>query len=54
MADQFMVGNLKVTKLVGQGEIDAFVASLPAEKKADVKDVIVALHEKGLIDIEEV
>jgi len=49
-----MVGNLKVTKLVGQNEIDAFVASLPAEKKADVKDVIMALHENGLIEIEQV
>lgn len=54
MADQFTVGNLKVTKLVDQKEINDFVASLPAEKKADVKDVIMALHEKGLIEIEEI
>ncbi len=54
MADQFTVGNLKVTKLVDQAQIDSFVSSLPPEKKADVKDVILALHEKGLINIEEV
>ena len=53
MADTFTVGNLKVTKLVDQGKIDEYVATLPAETKADVKDVIVALHEAGLIDIEE-
>ncbi len=53
MADTFTVGNLKVTKLVEQTEIDSFVATLPDEKKADVKDVIMALHEEGLIEIEE-
>lgn len=53
MADTFTVGNLKVTKKVDQGQIDAFVQTLPPEKKADVKDVIMALHEEGLIDIEE-
>lgn len=53
MADQFTVGNLKVTKLVEQAQIDAFVSTLPAEKKQDVKDVIIALHDEGLIDIEE-
>jgi len=42
-----------VTKLVEQDEIDRFVASLPPEKKVDVKDVILALHEEGLIRIEE-
>jgi hypothetical protein len=47
------VGGLKVTKLVGQEEIDSFVAALPPEKKADMKDVILALHEKGMIEIEE-
>ena len=54
MADQFIAGNLKVTKLVDQPQIDAYVATLPPEKKGDVKDVIMALHEKGLIDIEEI
>jgi hypothetical protein len=44
---------LKVTKLVEQEKIDQFVATLPPEKKADMKDVIVALHEQGLISIEE-
>jgi hypothetical protein len=53
LADTFTVGNLKVTKKVDQGQIDAFVQTLPPEKKADVKDVIMALHEEGLIDIEE-
>jgi hypothetical protein len=53
LADTFTVGNLKVTKLVNQGEIDAYVSTLPDEKKADVKDVIMALHEAGLIEIEE-
>lgn len=54
MADTFTVGNLKVTKRVDQGQIDSFVATLPAETKADVKNVIMALHEAGLIDIEEI
>jgi hypothetical protein len=54
LADQFTVGNLKVTKLVDQSRIDAFVSSLPPEKKADVKDVIMALHEEGLINIEQI
>ncbi|EEG77763.1 hypothetical protein [Dethiobacter alkaliphilus] len=49
----FMVGNLKVTKKVEQDQIDAFVQTLPPDQKADVKDVIMALHEEGLIDIEE-
>ena len=52
MADQFTVGNLKITKLVDQSQLDAFVSTLPAEKKSNVKDVIVALHE-GQIEIEE-
>ncbi len=54
MADTFTVGNLKVTKLVDQGSIDQFVANLPDEKKTDVKDVIMALHEAGLIEISEI
>ena len=53
MGDTFMVGNLKVTKKVEQDQIDAFVQTLPPDKKADVKDVIMAQHEEGLIDIEE-
>lgn len=53
MADSFVVGNLKVTKLVEQEQIDSFVAALPQEKRIDVKDVITALHEAGLIDIAE-
>jgi len=53
LADTFTVGTLKVTKLVEQDQIDAFVATLPPEEKADVKDVIMALHREGLIDIEE-
>jgi len=42
-----------VTKLVGQEEIDSFVSGLPPEKKADMKEVILALHEQGMIEIEE-
>jgi hypothetical protein len=53
LADTFTVGNLKVTKLVDQSQIQAFVDTLPPEKKADMKDVIMALHQEGLIDIEE-
>lgn len=53
LADNFVVGNLKVTKLVEQEQIDSFVAALPQEKRIDVKDVITALHEAGLIDIAE-
>lgn len=49
----FEVGGIKVTKLVGQNEIDQFVGTLSPEIKADMKDVIMALYEKGLIDIEE-
>lgn len=53
LSESFVVGNLKVTKLVGQEKIDSFVAALPQGKKADVKDIIMALHQAGLIDIEE-
>ncbi len=54
MPDSFTVGNLRVTKLVEQDEIDAFVATLTPAEKTDVKDVIMALHREGMIDIEEV
>jgi len=54
LADTFTVGNLKVTKLVDQSRIQAFVDTLPPEKKVDMKDVIMALHQEGLIDIEEI
>ncbi|MFW0860950.1 MAG: hypothetical protein AAGT88_02425 [Dethiobacter sp.] len=53
MADTFTVGNIKVTKKVEQAQIDSFVQTLPTEKKADLKDIIMALHQEGLIDIEE-
>lgn len=53
MAGSFVVGNLKVTKLAEQKQIDSFVATLPQDKKADIKDVIMALHEAGLINIEQ-
>ncbi|MBT9172831.1 MAG: hypothetical protein DDT21_01217 [Syntrophomonadaceae bacterium] len=53
MAGSFVVGNLKVTKLVGQKKIDSFVAAMPQDKKADIKDVIIALHEAGLINVEQ-
>lgn len=53
MADTFTVGNLKVTKLVDQQQIEQFVSQLPDEQRADMKDVIMALHEAGLIEIEE-
>jgi hypothetical protein len=53
LADTFTVGNLKVTKLVDQQQIEQFVSHLPDEQRADMKDVIVALHEAGLIEIEE-
>lgn len=49
----FEVGGMKITKLVSQGEIDQFVQNLPDENKQDVKDVILALNEQGLIKIEE-
>ncbi|SES95407.1 hypothetical protein [Anaerobranca gottschalkii] len=50
----FEVGGMRVTKLVNQKEIDQFVQNLPEESKQDVKDVIMALHQQGLIKIEEV
>ena len=53
MSDSFVVGNLKVTKLVNQEQINDFVAGLPQDKKADMKDVILALHDAGLIAVEE-
>lgn len=50
----FEVGGMRVTKLVSQNEIDQFVQNLPDEDKQDVKDVIMALNQEGLIKIEEV
>lgn len=52
--NSFEVGGMKITKLVTQGEIDQFVQKLPDENKQDIKDVILALNEQGLIKIEEV
>ncbi len=49
----FEIGGLKVTSHVEKSEINAFVAQLPPEKRADIKDVLLALHEEGLITIEE-
>ncbi|QNO15288.1 hypothetical protein HYG86_11200 [Alkalicella caledoniensis] len=49
----FEVGGMKITKLVSQNQIDQFVQTLPEEEKQDVKNVILALNEEGLIKIEE-
>ncbi len=49
----FEVGGMKITKLVPQSEIDAFVQSLPDQEKEDIKNVIMALNEQGYISIEE-
>lgn len=49
----FEVGGMKITKLVSQDQIDQFVQGIPEEEKQDVKDVILALNEEGLIKIEE-
>ncbi|HOL17166.1 MAG TPA: hypothetical protein PLY40_02625 [Bacillota bacterium] len=53
MARTFEIGGLKVTRHVDKSEINAFVAGLPPEKRADLKEMLLALHEKGLITIEE-
>jgi hypothetical protein len=49
----FEIGGLKVTTHVDKNEINAFVAQLPPEKRMDITEVLMALHEKGLITIEE-
>ncbi len=53
MAHTFEIGRLKVTRHVDKSKINAFVAELPPEKRADLKEVLLALHEEGLITIEE-
>lgn len=53
MLKTFEIGGLKVTSHVDKSEINAFVAQLPPEKRADLKDILMALHEEGLITIEE-
>jgi len=50
----FTVDGLKVTKHVDQAQIDQFVSNLPENKRADMKDILMALHEEGLITIEEI
>lgn len=53
MPISFEIGGLKVTSHVEKSEINAFVAQLPPEKRADILNVLMALHEEGLITIEE-
>jgi hypothetical protein len=53
MARTFEIGGLKVTSHVEKSEINAFVAQLPPEKRVDITEVLMALHEEGLITIEE-
>ncbi len=53
MSKTFEVGGIKVISHVEKDEINAFVARLPEEQRTDLKDVLLALHEAGLITIEE-
>lgn len=53
MARTFEIGGLKVTSHVEKEELNAFVATLPPEKRGDIRDVLLALHEEGLITIED-
>lgn len=53
MARTFEIGGLKVTSHVEKEELNAFVATLPPEKRNDIRDVLMALHEEGLITIED-
>ena len=53
MPRTFEIGGLKVTSHAEKSEINAFVSQLPPEKRADLKEVLLALHEEGLITIEE-
>lgn len=53
MPHTFEIGGLKVTSHVDKEVLNEFVDQLPPEKRADMKDVLLALHEEGLITIEE-
>ncbi len=53
MSHSFEIGGLKVISHVDKEKLNAFVAELPPDKKGDIKDVLLALHEAGLITIEE-
>lgn len=49
---QFQVGGVTVTRLCSQEEMEAFVDRLPAEQKQDVSNVLRALVNAGLIEIQ--
>jgi len=49
----FEIGGLKVTSHVEKEELNRFVDGLPPDKKNDIDEVLAALHEEGLITIEE-
>ncbi|MFY9114310.1 MAG: hypothetical protein WAO23_03595 [Dethiobacteria bacterium] len=53
MPKTFEVGGIKVTSHVDKEELNRFVETIPPEKRRDLTDVLVALHEEGLITIEE-
>lgn len=53
MPKTFEVGGIRVVSHVEKDELNRFVGQLPPEKRRDLKDVLMSLHEEGLITIEE-
>lgn len=53
MNRSFEIGGITVTSHVAKEELNAFVSQLPPEKRADLTDILLALHEAGLITIED-
>ncbi len=52
MPKTFEVGGIKVISHVEKDDLNRFVEELPADKRKDLKDVLISLHEEGLITIE--
>ncbi len=52
MNNPFEIGGIRVTSHVEKNELNAFISKLPPEKRVDLMDVLLALHQAGLITIE--
>ena len=50
MQSTFIVGNLTITRLCTKEKMDSFVDNLPPEKKTDVKEILKALIQAGMIE----
>lgn len=51
MQSTFTIGNLTITRLCTKEQMDAFVDNLPPDKKTDVKEILKALIQAGMIEV---